>query len=354
MKKENKAQRAVALVNAAIDAMRRAQNAPDSPVNRYTSIEERRDLRRKARRLRKGQLKPIHENLHDGLELADIFEATAQRDDTLDEARTAFMQANLELEPIILEGDPEVEKALDRLVAQMELEAREAGPGSEAALRLGCLQFLGEAGEKWHDQHRRQNASGMMHIAPRLTSDPLIQARMEAAAAEILTSLPDGEQVWTFPAEDSGNGRGRLLLRIGVRPVWWIASFERGNKGPSTVQLMPGDTHFFVSAAGAGYIIEALTRTLVEKIGDDVVTVGFDESRTLFFVNHDDRVLEAFAPFGRRLWKTENIGCGFRGLTLNENHIVGEAQLSSDAEWSAFAVDLATGEVRWAGEAGRA
>jgi hypothetical protein len=347
MKKENKAERAVALVNAAIDALRRAETAPDSPVNRFTSVVERRELRRQARRLRKGQLEPIHKNLNTRPQLADIYERTALRDDTFDEARTAFMQANRELDPIIEEGDPEVEKALDALVLEMQHAAREGGPESEAAQRLRCLQFLGEAGEKWHDQKRRGNTSRMMYIAPRLTSDPLIQARMEAAAAEILTAAPDGEPVWTFPAEDSGTGRGRLLLRIGVRPVWWIASFERGNKGPSTVQLMPGDKHFFVSAAGAGYIIEAKTRTLMEKIGDDVVSVGFDESRMRFFVNHDDRILEAFGPHGRRLWKTETIGSGFRGLALHDGEVVGEAQRSSDAEWSAFSVDVVTGEVRW-------
>jgi hypothetical protein len=344
MKKQSKAERAVALVNAAIDAMRRAQNAPDSPVNKYTSVPERRELRRKAKRLRKGQLAPIHENIHDGPQLADVYERTAQRDDIFDRERLEFMRANRELEPIIEENDPEVEKALDELVAGMERAAREDGPGSEADYRFQCLQFLGAAGAKWHDQYRRGNTSRMMHIAPQLTSDPLAQARMEAAAAEILTEAPDGEPVWTFPAEASG--ARRLLLRIGVHPVSWLASFERGNKGPSTVQLMPGDTHFFVSAAGAGYIIEAKTRTLVEKIGDDVVAVGFDESRTRFFVNHDDRFLDAFGPAGW-LWRTPPIGCGFRGLALNDGHITGEAQQTPDAEWSAFSVDVATGEVRW-------
>jgi len=116
--------------------------------------------------------------------------------------------------------------------------------------------------------------------------------------------------------------------------------------GDLRVQLMPGDTHFFVSAAGAGYIIEALTRTLVERAGDVVVAVGFDESRTIFFVNHDDRMLEAYGPHGVRLWKTA-IGSGFRGLTLNGAAITGEAQQLPEAEWSGFTVDVGTGEVRW-------
>lgn len=349
MKEESKAERVVALLKICIDALRDAQNAPDSPMNRYTSVEERRELRRNAKRLRKGQMLPVYENIHDGPQLADIYERTAARDEAFDKARDKFRAAERELRQLTEEDDPEVTTAIAQLVTQMELEALVGGPGSEAAHRLGCLQLIGEVGRRGHDLSRRQDFHRTF-IVPRLTSNPLTQARWEAAAAEVLESLPDGEQVWTFPAEENGNGENRLILRIGIEPVWWIATFERGNKVPSTVQLMPGDKHFFVSAAGAGYIIEAKTRTLLERVGDDVVSVGFDEHRLRFVVNHDDRVLEGFGPFGRRLWKTD-IGAGFRKLTLHEHHGAGEAQRSADGEWSAFSVDLATGEVRWEGEA---
>jgi hypothetical protein len=348
MKKESKAERVIALMEACIDALTLAETVPDSPVNRYTSVEERREMRRQAKRLRKGQLKPTHENLHTGPQLADVLERTAERDEKLDKSRDDFRSAERELRDLTAEDDPAVEEAIAAFVQRMEQAAIEGGPQSEAALRFGCLQLIGTLGATWHDQKRRGNESPRAYIKPRFTSDPLAQARMEAAAAEILTAAPEGEQVWAFPTEDSGTGRGRVVMRIGVRPVWWVATFERGNKGPSTVQLMPGDTHFFVSAAGAGYIIEALTRTLVEKVGDDVVSVGFDDDRLLFFVNHDDRILEAFGPHGVRLWKTE-IGAAFRGLTLNDRQIMGEAQRSPDAEWTAFSVAVGTGEVRWEG-----
>ena len=52
MKNQSKAERVVALFNACIDALRRVENAPDSPMDWYTSVEERRVLRRKAKRLR--------------------------------------------------------------------------------------------------------------------------------------------------------------------------------------------------------------------------------------------------------------------------------------------------------------
>ena len=134
-------------------------------------------------------------------------------------------------------------------------------------------------------------------------------------------------------------------MRIGVRSAGWIGSFARGNKGPSTVQAMPGNTRLFVSAAGAGYIIDACSRKLVEKIGDDVVSVWRDESGEIFVVNHDDRSFEAFGPAGR-LWKTDAISSGgFRNLTLDQNKFAGEARQSSEPEWVAFSVDMATGTV---------
>ena len=89
------------------------------------------------------------------------------------------------------------------------------------------------------------------------------------------------------------------------------------------------------------------SRTLVETIGDDVVSVGRDESGEVFIVNHDDRSFEAFGCEGR-LRKTGALGCGgFRNLTLDEYAFAGEARQSSDREWVAFSVDLATGAVSW-------
>lgn len=54
---------------------------------------------------------------------------------------------------------------------------------------------------------------------------------------------------------------GKLLLVV----VWWPL----------------GDRHLFVSADGAGYIIEAGSRTLVETIGTEVAGVMRDEAMTL-------------------------------------------------------------------------
>ena len=67
----------------------------------------------------------------------------------------------------------------------------------------------------------------------------------------------------------------------------------------STIVMMPGDKHLFVSAKGAGYIIDLKSRTLVEEIGTDVAGVMGNEPRTVFVVDHNGMSLEAFGKTGR-------------------------------------------------------
>ena len=125
----------------------------------------------------------------------------------------------------------------------------------------------------------------------------------------------------------------------------WIGSFEIGHMSVGTVQMMPDDKHLFVSAKGAGYIIDLKSHTLVEQIGTHVAGVTEDAPRTLFLVDHNGTSLEAFGRTGR-LWKTDTISSGgFRELALNDTSIVGEARHASG--WTAFSVKLATGEVRF-------
>ena len=66
--------------------------------------------------------------------------------------------------------------------------------------------------------------------------------------------------------------------------------------------MMPDGKHLFVSANGAGYIIDERSRTLVERTGTEIVGVSRDADMTLFIVNHNDVSFEAFGP-GGRLWK---------------------------------------------------
>jgi hypothetical protein len=80
----------------------------------------------------------------------------------------------------------------------------------------------------------------------------------------------------------------------------------------------------------------------------DITEVGDAYNRSIYFVNHGDRSIEAFGIPGR-LWKTEAIGCGgFRGLDVDGEAFIGEARRSSEPEeWARFSVSLRTGEVSW-------
>jgi hypothetical protein len=67
--------------------------------------------------------------------------------------------------------------------------------------------------------------------------------------------------------------------------------------------------------------------------------------RTFFVVDHDGKSLEAFGRNGR-LWKSGVISSGgFRELSLTDESLIGEVGQASG--WTAFSVDLATGQVRF-------
>jgi hypothetical protein len=167
-------------------------------------------------------------------------------------------------------------------------------------------------------------------------------------AAEILDAPPAGEPVLAFPPDGADPARGRVFFRIGLGEHSWIGSFEQGDTEHCTVQMLPDLMHWLVTANGAGYIIEVPSRKLVERIGSDITSVGDAYNRSIYFVNHGERSIEAFGLPGR-LWKTEAIGCGgFRGLDVDGEAFIGEARRRSEPEeWARFSVSLRPGEVSW-------
>ncbi|HEX7136612.1 MAG TPA: hypothetical protein VF219_02130 [Vicinamibacterales bacterium] len=113
----------------------------------------------------------------------------------------------------------------------------------------------------------------------------------------------------------------------------------------STVFIMPNGKHLFVSACGAGYILDLKSRTLIERTGAEVVGTHRNDLMTIFLVIHNGEILEAFGPDGR-LWKTEPLGSGLRKIAYADEEVIGEAWQKPDRQWVRFAVDVATGEVR--------
>jgi hypothetical protein len=341
-------ERAAALFNQAIDALRRVENAPGSPIEKFHSAKERKELRRRAIQLRRGQLSSPYPNVTSDAELADIYDRTVQRDREVEAASADFKKTE---RPLHLLAQEEGEAVA--LTFQMMYEAAVEGAilhglESEDAQRLRAMHLIIDLGMQFGMKKRRQNESHRVHLTRRFTGDPALQRRYAMTAAEILAAPPDGEPVLAFPSEDAEPARGRIVMRIGLGPASWVGSFERGNTEHNTVQLLPDGKHLLVTAGGAGYILDLQSRALVERIGDDIVSVGDAYNRSVYFVNHGDRSFEAFGIPGR-LWKTEAIGCGgFRGLDVEGEAFIGEARLQSEPEeWAPFSVSLRTGEVEW-------
>ncbi|HEX7153587.1 MAG TPA: hypothetical protein VF618_19015 [Thermoanaerobaculia bacterium] len=335
-------------MHQAVDVLQRAEQAPVSPINTTLPPKLRRELRRGAARLRKGEMQPRYVNLHSAEQLADIYERTARRDEILDGVRNDLRRIARDLKRILDTNGDEVMPAIQAVLDETRRLAEEGGPGSEAAQRYRFMQFLGWSGRQDLMKKRRKKASVPVGIP--VIGDFATEARYTASAAEVLPSGPsEGEAVFTIPPDGSDFGQGRVFIRIGTGAQRWVGSFARGHGTASTIAMMPGDQHLFVSAAGAGYIIEAASRTLVETSGTKVRGVMGDAARTLFIVSHDNIRLEAFGPSGR-LWKTEALGCGgFRRMTLTGTELRGEAW-QARGEWAGFSVKLATGVVEGDGD----
>jgi hypothetical protein len=344
MKDEKASERAIALVHEAVDVLRRAECAPDSPVSTFLTAEMRRQSRRTAKRLREQKTQPRYRNLHSAEELAVIYERAVMRDEIHEKAKRDLQRISLEMRRIRQEKVPEVEVAMVKLVREAARAAEEHGPGSEAAHRFRLMQFLGWFGQQVNDHRRKPRVP--FPLGRPLGRDRSMEARYEFTAAEVLDDPPSpDEAVIAIPAEGSGSGRERVFIRIGLGGASWIGSFEIGHMSVGSVSMMPDDKHLFVSAKGAGYIIDLKSRTLVEEIGSDVARVLLDAPRTVFVVDHDGRSLEAFGRNGR-LWKSGVISSGgFRALSLTDDSLIGEARHASG--WRDFSVDLASGEVRF-------
>lgn len=319
-------ERAATLFNQLIAALQRIENAPASPIEKFHSRAERRELRRRAVQLRRGQLSSRYGNVQSDSELADILDRTILRDQTVDEASADFRKAEREVDALARTEGEAVGLTFKMMYEESAERAMLHGPASEDAQRLRAMQLIVELGLEFEVKKRRQHGTHRVYLTRRFMADPAFRQRYLLTAAEILNAPPPGETVLAFPAEDGDPARGRVIMRIGLGPASWVGSFERGDTEHNTVQLLPDGKHLFVSACGAGYLLDVQSRTLVERIGNDIVSVGDAYRGSVFIVTHDHRSFEAFGIPGR-LWKTEAIGCGgFRGLDVEGATFIGEAR----------------------------
>jgi hypothetical protein len=290
-------ERTCALLNEMIDVLLHAEEtAPHSPVNTLVPAKMRRQMRRSAERLRRGEIQPRFKNLYTAEQLAGIYERTARRDEIRQKVLDELFRTGREIGRLTDEDPQATRGAFEEVFLGTFWLAKKQGPDSEAARRYRQVRRLMRLADMWHSDKRRQKSSARPHAAHDEGLIPLVPA-------EILDSAPPGEAVIPFPAAGADSGGIRVLMRIGVGASSWIGSFEAGLKEICFVSMMPDGKHLFVSAGGAGYILDAKSRRLVERTGREIVGVTRDPLMTLFVVNHNDVTLEAFGPNGR-LWKT--------------------------------------------------
>ena len=332
MRNQHVFDRAVALLNELIDAYLPVEKAPSFPLEQRTTGKDRRLYRRAAGRLRRGEQEPVFKTLYTGHQLATLLEGIVRHDDLRDETQEASSRIGPEIGALMREDAVAVREAFDAVFLDTRRLAEEQGPDSEAAARWRTLQGFNRAAGVVMDDRRRG-----IKTPPR--RDPL--RRIPLVPAEVLDDAPDGVEIIAIPAEHDDTERERMLVRIGLGSSSWVGSFACGEVPASTMCIMPNGEHFFVSACGAGYIVDLESRTLVERTGTAVAGVHRDPLMTFFLIEHDDS-LEAFGVVSR-LWKTPPLGAGgLRNVALMDDCVVGEARQAS-GEWLPFAVEVATG-----------
>ncbi len=338
MKNNRVYQKVIALFNEMLDVMAQIDNAPDRLFAEYLPGPQRRLLRRRAERLRSGKARPKNENLFDRLQLAQLYDDTVAANELREKTGPAFGRIFRGLGRCTHEDPPAARQAFDDFFNDTLAQKLEQGPGSEGERRWERLERLKQFIDSCRTDMRREKPGQKPKQEERNAIVPLVPA-------ELLDSAPPNETVIPIPAEDSG--RERMFIRIGDEGKSWVGSFECGTKTVSTCFMLPDRKNIFVSADGAGYIIDYKSRTLLERDGNGIVGTMRDKLLTIFVVIHDSSSFEAFGKDGR-LWRTRTIGDGLlRKVLLKEDVIVGEAWHLLLQQWAPFVVTLATGEVSY-------
>jgi hypothetical protein len=339
----------VALLQEAYEVMEQIRNAPRSPITSFQPAKVRRVFRRNAKRLRRGSLQPRYPNVRSPDDLVTILERTADRDETIEFGFLKLKQILEEVTRVREYQAAEMEEGM-RLAYQLAWQrAQEDGPESKAADFLRLFDEMIVRGNELRTLKRRdREADPPIEPFPLPGADPALELRDAIIAAEILGEPPDtGEPVLRFSSSAADTTAPPLILRIGLEEKAWVGTFQRGTTNCCTVQLMPDGAHLLVIACGAGYIVEAVTRSLAAQSGTDIMQVIIDRDAGFLFVDHAGAYLEGFGT-GGRLWKTGRIGAGgIRNFELGDGELFGETRQGSSPDWIEFSVDLATGEVSW-------
>ncbi|HEX7191836.1 MAG TPA: hypothetical protein VF381_09735 [Thermoanaerobaculia bacterium] len=339
----------VCLLSEALEVVETIRNAPESPVTSYLPAGLRRVFRRNAGRLRSGKLRSRYRNRYSTEDLAIIFERTAQRDDTIEHGLDKLTRILEEVHRVFEYQRAELEEGTRIVYALAQQRAEEDGPESKAAAFFRLFQEMIAKGAEIHTLNRRKKELAPVEPFTPPGADPDREERDRICVAEIVPVVSGSDEpVLRFACETNVSEEPPLVMRIGLGDRSWVGSFTRGTTDYTTVQLMPDGAHLLVVACGAGYVVEAVTRSLARQAGTDIMDVLEDDEAGLLILDRANTYFEAFGRSGP-LWKTGRIGAGaFRNVEFGDGAISGETQQGSDGDWVEFSVDLGTGEVSWA------
>lgn len=275
----------ICLLREAFEVMDQIRNAPESPVTSYLPAKMRRAFRRNAERLRRGSTVPKYRNRYTSESLAKLLEVTAARDEMIERGLVKLKRINDEVDRVREYQAAELEEGM-RIVYQLAWQlAQQDGPDSKAADFFRLFQEMIARGCELSTRHRRQKDPDPEPF-PLPGADPAWEVREAVSVAEVLQEPPDsGEPVLHFASGATVSERPPVLMRIGIEEKAWVGSFQRGTTDFSTVQMMPDGAHLLVVACGAGYVVEAVTRSLAREAGLDIMQVAYDDEGGLFIID---------------------------------------------------------------------
>ncbi|HEX3582659.1 MAG TPA: hypothetical protein VH087_12910 [Thermoanaerobaculia bacterium] len=270
------------LFSEAFEVIEQLRNAPESPMTSYLPAVVRRAFRRNAKRLRRGTLQPLYGNLYSAEQLAMLLERAAERDETIERCFVKLTRIEQEIRRVFEYQRAELAEGTRIVYELAGQRALEDGPESKAAdfFRL-FREMIAKGAGIGTLQRRKKGDIPLVPFHPP-GADPHRLECEKIIAAEVLAEAPaTGESVLRFGPEANGSAEPPVILRIGIGERSWVGSFARGATRYSTVQLMPDGAHLLVVVDGAGYVVEAVTRSLAGEEGNDIMNVQRDEEGLL-------------------------------------------------------------------------
>lgn len=131
MTNQKPSERIAELLNEMIDVFRRVDTAPHSPIDGFVPSKTRRNMRRHAERLRRGEAQVRFKNLYTAEQLAGILENTARRDEIRQHVEAEFFRIGREIGRLMKEDPEGTRQSWERVFTETYRQAREQGPGSD-------------------------------------------------------------------------------------------------------------------------------------------------------------------------------------------------------------------------------